>query len=130
MPQYKTCSNWCGRCKFTNSGKGAIKVASLPHWQTSPLPEPLRKHPEPQKTRKTQNFNLDHFGPLSVHIGHLTVMIDQIYIGWPILRPKTGSQAEISKILKMAILADLDNFWTFPSNSGPKMYMDSYLRLK
>ena len=34
------------------------------------------------------------------------------------------------KIVKMAILAEFDNFWAFPSNLGSKKYLNRYLRLK
>ena len=87
----------------------ACKVASLPHWLTLGTRIP-----------KIVFFATFLFWPIIGHIGHLIVMVDQFYTGWSILRPKNRSQAEISKIVKMAILADFDNFWAFLSNLGLK----------
>ena len=95
MPNAAICTRWqCGICK-REQRTVMDKVASLPHWQIRAPVGALSNPPEPHKNRFSPKF---YFGPLSVHIGHLTVMVDQFNTGWPILRPKNRSQAEISKI--------------------------------
>ena len=72
-----------------------------PVWDPSRSPQPLRT-PRKLVRPKTRFFCeisiLAAFGPLSAHIGHFFVMVDQFYIGWPILRPKNRSQADFGRI--------------------------------